>query len=63
MGCHLYMDGHPHEHYAWKLNQLGAERYGELVKQFNTTQKKTKAFMEDRMEAVTEMLDAAERVG
>jgi len=58
----MYFEQHPHEYYVWKLEKLGPERYGELVKQFNTTQKKTKAFMEERMEAIEEMLDAAERI-
>jgi len=60
--CHQYFGSNPHDYYEWQLDKLGPERYGELVRQFNATQKKTKQFMEDRMEAIKEMLDGAERI-
>lgn len=39
-GCHAYLTANPEEHRAWKLKQIGQERYDALMLRANTYKKK-----------------------
>src|SRR5512142_2695553 len=54
--CHSYLDAHPAEHAAWKVAQIGHERFEMLKRRANKIQKvdevAIRAFIRERMSEI-----------